>query len=991
MGGQPTSERTLDLKNTFTFKLVLDLTYVTHATCRPTTAQNEGTMKSHKTMFASVLASSIMAAFNCQAQVTTAQSPQSDGFLHGLKNIFSAPKEDGLEKLRASVRDLSDEDLIRAYGEALRTYPGQIQPVTALFVTQNSKLTDRYIVQLLALDPKPTATLPEDIRNAAVDALTNPEERNAVGLYRFDCQGDRCSKTPEERAAVASKLIKKYPDHAIGLLLFVYSEYQVDASMLSTATAPAFASVFEGGLPKIAIVGAVVAGLALASSSSSSSTSSCGGGSCTELNSPDVYKTTEYNTQAGLALVNAANLYAYGGTGSGIKVAVLDSGILASHSKFSDRISSGGYDYVTSTDGVTTDGNGHGTHVSGIIAAKKDGTGMHGVAYEATIVPFKITNSSGAVITTDAQTADAFSLATASGARILNNSWGSSTAITAISKASLDASIPLALAQAQTSVNAGAVFVWAASNDGRAQPSYQAGLPYYYPDLKAGWLAVMAVDLTGAEPAYSNRCGVAATWCLAAPGGSDTESTGGVYSTYNDGSYKRLSGTSMAAPHVSGALAALKSRFPNLSYHQIRDRLLTTANRTGAYADSTIYGQGLMDLNGAASPVGVTMLTTSSHATGTATSTSSSLLTLPASLYSVFKNQLDNASVMVVDSYQRAPFYVSAKSFVQSQPVSFEINFKNVFSKVDPKHVNGVTSYFDPTNATVSFEGVNNVGSSKMRWFVGNSPSGKLHNALDLVQGLPVDERKKLAGASLQWGESDQSSFRAGVWIPTLSGDADSPVKVPMQIRESQTLAPINSGIGIRKGWTMSSDTWASVGLSYGKPEEVSRGFSGRGAFESEATNIWAFSLSAGTEKKSQVGQFTLNSTVNHIQLSSKEQASLIDMRNTIRLADIGLKVGYESLNRKTRVGLSAGHTMVLGNPQITLSLPTAVNEAGEVTYQRLSAAAGKLYDHSWISLSINQKLSQNFEIVTIVSGLGPTPTSVLRNRFMGAAGKWSF
>jgi hypothetical protein len=119
-------------------------------------------------------------------------------------------------------------------------------------------------------------------------------------------------------------------------------------------------------------------------------------------------------------------------------------------------------------------------------------------------------------------------------------------------------------------------------------------------------------------------------------------------------------GTSMAAPHAAGALAALKSMFPNLSYLQIRDRLLFTANRSGAYADAATYGQGLMDLEAASSPVGGVSVPTSATATGSVAPVAGSGIEFqPGALRAVGMQPL----VLVVDNYQRAPFWMSAQAF----------------------------------------------------------------------------------------------------------------------------------------------------------------------------------------------------------------------------------------------------------------------------------------------------------------------------------------
>jgi hypothetical protein len=390
------------------------------------------------------------------------------------------------------------------------------------------------------------------------------------------------------------------------------------------------------------------------------------------------YESGEYQAQAGLGQVNASDMYFNGhyrwyaqnggtggspgssnaGTGVGITVGVADSGITAAEAGTSSSIvidNVVSYDYVNNTSGSGADQRGHGTHVAGIIAAPRNDSGMHGLAYNASIANFRIINSAGSVIATDAQISEMFDRARTNGVMIMNNSWGSSLTITSVTAGQINATIPNSVSALQRYVAAGGVVVFAAGNDGYTQSSYQAGLPYRISGIENGWLAVIAVDPNGNETMYTNRCGVAANWCLAAPGGGDNQNLEGIYSTYNDGTYRRLSGTSMAAPHVSGAIAALKSMFPNLSYHQVRDRLLLTANKTGIYSNSLIYGQGLMDLAAASSPVGGLSIPISNHANGSIAN-GQSQIQLPSSLVNSINLQ---SHVMLLDNYQRAPFWVS--------------------------------------------------------------------------------------------------------------------------------------------------------------------------------------------------------------------------------------------------------------------------------------------------------------------------------------------
>ena len=337
-----------------------------------------------------------------------------------------------------------------------------------------------------------------------------------------------------------------------------------------------------------------------------------------------------------LGLVKAAAAYARGATGTGETIVVADAGMDARHREFSGagkiRIgASPSPGYVPLDEDVD-----HGTAVAGIAAANRDslsGLNMHGVAFEANVYAVSIDLSyAGAVHYTplDLSTwssSDDEALAGRirnvlgrNAGAIANFSWNYDGGVERYDPAALRRAFPrtaAALAQGNTRDADKTIVVWAAGNafeerlaDGTrpfaASPEVPAGLGVVFSELRRHVLAVAAVDQNGDIADYSNRCGRAVAFCLAAPGTDIVHPSGG----RGTDDYGIGSGTSFAAPVVSGALALLRQYFRNadgtraLGNVELVRRLLATADRTGRYADSAVYGHGLLDLDAATRPVG---------------------------------------------------------------------------------------------------------------------------------------------------------------------------------------------------------------------------------------------------------------------------------------------------------------------------------------------------------------------------------------------------
>lgn len=314
------------------------------------------------------------------------------------------------------------------------------------------------------------------------------------------------------------------------------------------------------------------------------------------LTDPQSWRTPEYMAQWGLDHINAAKAYARGVDGTGVLVGIIDSGIFAGHSEFIGRYG-GGYDYPTET-ASSIDRGGHGTGVASVIGANRDGKGMHGVAPGASLIVAGTEDKLG--YTNLAFAVRAYADLQARGVRIINNSYGDDHPITAFTRASFAAEYAESLGAYRRAVAAGVLSIWITHNDGRDQPSSNAGLPYLFPELERGWLAVTGVG-PGYEPWYTNRCGVAKNWCLAAPGGGDwwlpaPYPDDPIVVADKNGGYTKTFGTSFAAPHVSGAAALVWQMFPFFSADQVRQTLLGTARDIGAPGVDEVFGYGLLDV-----------------------------------------------------------------------------------------------------------------------------------------------------------------------------------------------------------------------------------------------------------------------------------------------------------------------------------------------------------------------------------------------------------
>ena len=427
----------------------------------------------------------------------------------------------------------------------------------------------------------------------------------------------------------------------------------------------------------------------------------------------------------------------------------------------------------------------HGTGVASVAAAAKSDSlstqsdAVHGVAFNAQIralafdsrsVPGFVSNRTPSDLSIRAQNqarenflAPAILGFQTNGVDVVNMSFGYTGGAERYTQSEVRAAFPrtiAALAQANRPRADRTIYVVAAGNNrGRTMsdgnlamansPEILAALPYFAPELEGVMLAVVSVDLNintdalgGGTPVhrindFSNLCGVMRRWCLTAPGGNVLISSPTAYDDANQRTYRsvRSSGTSFAAPFVTGAIAALIDFFNGqLGNHEIVLRILATADKRGIYADAATYGQGLLDLKAASEPSGQGRLVMGATMSGA----SSSLRATRFYQSGAFGDALDfGRQWLSFFDELNAPFPIEINALVQSrQPAPAAIWAKRSLPFREAR--DGVALAFRPKDEAHDIEGAFFAETRfpelpNQSWFIsyGVNPGHRLSAALD--------------------------------------------------------------------------------------------------------------------------------------------------------------------------------------------------------------------------------------------------------------------
>lgn len=434
-----------------------------------------------------------------------------------------------------------------------------------------------------------------------------------------------------------------------------------------------------------------------------------------------------------LGYVNAPEAWAKGWTGKGTTIAILDTGIDLDHSEFAGRIKGAECFTATCDSGYETvddkSRDSHGTHVAGIAAAALDGVGTTGVAPDADILVGKIAWDNQYYEFPAAPEAIRWSVN--NGADVINMSGGvnfgwnygiksngdgtfySDTTIESYKKYGYNGMMNDSSYKGMVEAMSGhdAILVKASGNQGKDVADVTSQYAVQTDEdgnlmFDGRMIIVGSYDVRkGKVSRWSNKAG---TMCYEKDSGSTCDNGYRISDYYilapgvriaapdQNGEYRINSGTSMAAPMVSGGVALLRQMWPHMKGENVVKLLMNTADKSIANYDPNVHGQGLMDLDEATNPQGVIGIPTTGRVDGAV-----------ASIGSVQQMRISGAQIsaleemMIVDEYDR-DFYVNGNDMnvsglslnSYSDVAELSIPFDNV--KIDlGENANGVSMSYD--------------------------------------------------------------------------------------------------------------------------------------------------------------------------------------------------------------------------------------------------------------------------------------------------------
>jgi hypothetical protein len=384
----------------------------------------------------------------------------------------------------------------------------------------------------------------------------------------------------------------------------------------------------------------------------------------------DSFRTQEYKAQSSLDQVHAADAYALGYTGSGVIVGVVDFNFNLGSTEVNYHPASVGPNaqaiaLYEAQLGQTSDTSPHGHAVAGLIAAKKDDTFVHGIAFNAQVLAVDyFSDVNETQISQGGMTyhiSDPWGYITSHGAKILSVSFGyDASDIVSNPPKVTEGYVITSPSQA---VANGALLVASAGNSGGANPSLsnqdiidELSAMNKLNNGPGAFIIAGSVNGNNQISSFSNRAGNAKDHYMVAPGEDIT--------VLWMGGLALGKGTSFATPLISGAAALILDRWPNLTGREIADILFQSATDLGASGVDATYGHGLLNVEAALHPMGASTLAV---ANGAAPSLSATGLVLSSAFGDAPAFRAALSQVTILDGFGR-DFTADASRAVYSRP-----------------------------------------------------------------------------------------------------------------------------------------------------------------------------------------------------------------------------------------------------------------------------------------------------------------------------------
>ena len=455
------------------------------------------------------------------------------------------------------------------------------------------------------------------------------------------------------------------------------------------------------------------------------------------------------------------------------------------------------------------------------------------------------------------------------------------------------------------------IFVWAAGNahgttcdipipqcvDGAVEASsvdLLAGLAARFPELLETTVAVVAIRPDGEIADFSNRCGIAAEFCLAAPGDDVTVS---YFGPGPDGpGYRGIAvggGTSFAAPMVTGGLVLMKQYFRDqLSNVDLLARLLETANRNGIYADAAVFGRGLMDLGAATSPVGQPVVSMGDRVGSPGATVQDTSLQVGLAFGDAFAPSLASREIAAFDALG-APFWYDAGSFVGAVAKPSLLERLRDFQRISASDPLGFPAY--PIRIPlVELPGEPQVAAPSLCFATSGAPAAAKasHFALagrSLVATMPVSANLSATALTTEGLEGQEPASGAVLaW------------------RDPEAL------LGMRVGWLGERETLL--------------GSASEGAFGDFVANA----VFAGLEADTQLGQWRLGGTAEIGTVNARARDGLFDDFSPLATSAFALHLTRQ-IPDGDAIRVSVAQPLRVEDGRALLTIPAGRTLAGEV------------------------------------------------------------